>query len=291
MLFLRLLWKFYLSKKCQISFISEIANSSTPGFIFNDFYYFDRISSTQDFAFKIIKRKKKIRPSVIICNIQSSGKGRKGYLWSSPKGGIWVSVFLETALNLEDLFFFAMVSAICICETIEKKTNLKPKVKWPNDIFVNGKKLAGILLDVQPTTDKCKNKIIIGMGINTNNDLNLTKSKIQKEHQCYYQITTLKDEVSDPTFSNVHILSSLLNNLSLYLSKIDHDDFVKELVQKNYQQRIMESKNHLNYSFNVDDMEFDGEIVDVDADGSLLVKDIRQQKIISISSANSVNLK
>ncbi|MBA3286159.1 MAG: biotin--[acetyl-CoA-carboxylase] ligase [Nitrosopumilus sp.] len=280
-----------MSKKCQISFISEIANSSTPGFIFNDFYYFDRISSTQDFAFKIIKRKKKIRPSVIICNIQSSGKGRKGYLWSSPKGGIWVSVFLETALNLEDLFFFAMVSAICICETIEKKTNLKPKVKWPNDIFVNGKKLAGILLDVQPTTDKCKNKIIIGMGINTNNDLNLTKSKIQKEHQCYYQITTLKDEVSDPTFSNVHILSSLLNNLSLYLSKIDHDDFVKELVQKNYQQRIMESKNHLNYSFNVDDMEFDGEIVDVDADGSLLVKDIRQQKIISISSANSVNLK
>ncbi|MEJ7640910.1 MAG: biotin--[acetyl-CoA-carboxylase] ligase [Candidatus Nitrosocosmicus sp.] len=280
-----------MSKKCQISFISEIANSSTPGFIFNDFYYFDRISSTQDFAFKIIKRKKKIRPSVIICNIQSSGKGRKGYLWSSPKGGIWVSVFLETALNLEDLFFFAMVSAICICETIEKKTNLKPKVKWPNDIFVNGKKLAGILLDVQPTTDKCKNKIIIGIGINTNNDLNLTKSKIQKEHQCYYQITTLKDEVSDPTFSNVHILSSLLNNLSLYLSKIDHDDFVKELVQKNYQQRIMESKNHLNYSFNVDDMEFDGEIVDVDADGSLLVKDIRQQKIISISSANSVNLK
>ena len=53
----------------------------------------------------------------------------------------------------------------------------------------------------------------------------------------------------------------------------------------------MESKNHLNYSFNVDDMEFDGEIVDVDVDGSLLVKDIRQQKIISISSANSVNLK
>ncbi len=259
--------------------------------MFNDFYYFNRISSTQDFAFKIIQRKKKIKPSVIICNIQSSGKGRKGTLWSSPKGGIWVSIFLETVLKLEDLFFFAMVSAICICETIEEKTDLKPKVKWPNDIFVNGKKLAGILLDVQTTTDKCKNKVIIGLGINTNNDLNLTKGKIQREHQHYYQITTLKDEVDGPTISNAHILSSLLNSLSLYLSKIDHDEFVKEFVQKNYQQRIMESKNHLNYSFNVDDMEFDGEIVDVDVDGSLLVKDIRQQKIISISSANSVNLK
>ena len=291
MLFLRLLWKFYLSKKWQINFISKIATLSTPGFIFNDFYYFNRMSSTQDFAFKIIQRKKKIRPSVIICNIQSSGKGRKGNLWSSPKGGIWMSIFLETVLKLEDLFFFAMVSAICICETIEKKTNLKPKVKWPNDIFVNGKKLAGILLDVETTADNCKNNVVIGLGINTNNDLNLTKSKIQRDHQYYYQITTLKDEVDEPTISNVHILSSLLNSLSIYLSKIDRDDLVKELVQKNYQQRIMESKNHLNYSFNVDDMEFDGEIVDVDVDGSLLVKDIRQQKIISISSANSVNLK
>lgn len=291
MLFLRLLWKFYLSKKCQIYFISEIANLSAPGFIFTNFYYFNRISSTQDFAFKIIQRKRKIRPSVIVCNIQSSGKGRKGYLWSSPKGGIWVSILLETVLKLEDMFFFAMVSAICICETIEKKTNLKPKVKWPNDIFVNGKKIAGILLDVQNAPDKCKNNIIIGMGINTNNDLKQTKSKIQREHQHSYQITTLKDEVSGPTISNAHFLASLLNGLSLYLSKIDCDDFVKEPVQKNYQQRIMESKNHLNYSFNVDNIEFDGEIVDVDVDGSLLVKDIRQQKIMSISSANSVNIK
>ncbi len=291
LLFLRQLWKFYLSKKCQINFILEIANLSTPDFIFNDFYYFNRISSTQDFAFKIIKRKKKIRPSVIVCNIQSSGKGRKGYLWSSPRGGIWLSILLETDLKLEDLFFFAMVSAICICETIEKKTNLKPKVKWPNDIFVNGKKIAGILLDVQANTDNFKNKIIIGIGINTNNDLNLTKSKIQKEHQYGYQITTLKDELSKPSISNVHFLSSLLNNLSLYLSKVDTDDFVKELVLKNYQQRIIESKNHLDYSFNVDDMAFDGEIVDVGIDGTLLVKDIQQQKIISISSTDGVKLK
>ncbi len=223
--------------------------------------------------------------------MQSNGKGRRGYFWSSPKGGIWVSILLETVLKLEDLFFFAMVSAICICETIEKKTNLKPKVKWPNDIFVNGKKIAGILLDVQTSPENCKNKVIIGLGINTNNDLNLTKSKIQKEHKHIYQITTLKDEVHKPTVSNAHFLSSLLNNLSLYMSKIDCDEFTRELIQKNYQQRIMESKSHFNYSFNVDDVAFDGEIVDVDADGSLLVKDIQQQKIISISSANGVNLK
>ncbi len=280
-----------MSKKCQVDFISEIVKLSEPDFIFRYFYYFNKISSTQDFAFEIIKRKKKIIPSVIICNIQTCGKGRKGYLWSSPKGGIWTSILLESSLKFENLFLIVMASTICICETIEKETNLKPKVKWPNDIFVNGKKVAGILLDVETSADKSKNKIIVGMGINTNNDINLTKSKIEKKHQYYYSITTLKDEINKPNISNVHFLSSLLNHLSHYLSKIDRDTFVSEHILKNYRQRIMESINHMDYTFNVDEMAIEGEIVDVDIDGSLIVKDIKQQKIMKIYSANSVNLR
>jgi BirA family biotin operon repressor/biotin-[acetyl-CoA-carboxylase] ligase len=287
------LWKIYLSKKYQISFVSEIVNLSVPDFIFRDFYYFDKIHSTQDFAYKIIKRKKKINPSVVICNTQDSGKGRKGSIWSSPKGGIWISVILETSLKLEYLFFYVMISAICICETIESTTNLKPKVKWPNDIFVNGKKLAGILLDVETNADNCKNKIIIGMGINSNNDLDSTKSNMQKKHPFLYdyQITTLKNEKNGQNISNVNFLSNLLNSMSIYFSKIGNDTFVKEQIINDYQQRIMESKNHVNYSFNRNNVSFEGEIVNVDIDGSLLVKDIQQKKIIRISSANSVDLK
>ena len=65
------------------------------------------------------------------------------------KRGIWMSLILETDLKVEKLFIFVMISAICICETIEKETVLKPDLKWPNDIFINGKKIAGILLDVE----------------------------------------------------------------------------------------------------------------------------------------------
>lgn len=285
------MWKFYLSKKCQINFVSEVVNLTAPDFVFNDFYYFDKIPSTQDFAFEIIKRKKNINPSVVICNTQSRGKGRKGYLWSSPKGGIWVSIFLESTLKLENLFLFVMIAAICICETIEKETNLKPKVKWPNDVFVNGKKVAGILLDVETCIDNGKNKIIIGLGINTNNDLRLTKSKLKNKHHNHYQMTTLKDEANKPDISNAHFLSRLLNNLSHHLSKIESDTFVNENILNNYIKRIMESRSHIVYSFNVDEKAFEGEIVDVDIDGSLLVKDIHQQKIIKIHSANSVNLR
>ena len=167
------MWKIYLSKKKNIKYISDLINLIKNDSIFKEFYYFDRLTSTQDFAFRIIKRKKIIHPSVILCNVQTIGKGRNGNIWSSKKGGIWMSLILETDMKVEKLFIFMMISSICICETIEQKTDLKPDLKWPNDIFINGKKIAGILLDVETDLND-KNIIIIGMGINTNNDLNST---------------------------------------------------------------------------------------------------------------------
>jgi BirA family biotin operon repressor/biotin-[acetyl-CoA-carboxylase] ligase len=248
------------------------------------------MSSTQDFAYKIVKRKKKINPSVVICNVQNNGKGREGSFWSSPEGGIWVSIFMETSLKLENLFLFTMISSLCICETIEKETGLKPHIKWPNDIFVNGKKIAGILLDAESNADLRKNTVILGMGINTNNDLNLTTGKIPKKYQNHYQLTTIKEEAKKPNISNVHFLSTLLSKLSHYFSKIEGKPFVKSHIFDNYQRRIMESKDHLPYSFKLDDVLFEGVIVNVDADGSLLVRDNQQQKILKITSANCVNL-
>ncbi len=186
------MWKIYLSKKKNIIHISKLLNLLKTDSIFKEFYYFDLLPSTQEFAFKIIKRKNIIFPSVIICNIQSNGKGRKGTKWASPKGGIWISVILESNLKIEKLFIFVMISAICICETIEKETHLKTDLKWPNDVFVNGKKIAGILLDVETNFDYKNNNIIIGMGVNTNNDIDSTVLEIKKNDSSFYQITTLK---------------------------------------------------------------------------------------------------
>ena len=168
------MWKIHLSKKKNIIHISNLLNLLKTDSIFKEFYYFDTLPSTQDFAFKLIKRKNIISPSVIICNIQTNGKGRKGTRWASPKGGIWISLILESNLKIEKLFIFVMISAICICETIEKETHLKTDLKWPNDIFVNGKKIAGILLDIEANIDDKNNTIILGIGINTNNDIDST---------------------------------------------------------------------------------------------------------------------
>ncbi len=287
---MKLLWKIYASKKNNIKFISDLINLVEKDSIFKHFYYFDKLSSTQDYAFKIIKRKKKIHPSVIICNIQTNGKGRKGSSWSSPKGGIWMSLILETSMKVEHLFIFVMISAVCICETIEKKTNIKPHIKWPNDIFINGKKIAGILLDVETDIDG-KNKLILGMGINTKNDLDVTILEIQKNNLSYYPVTTMKKELNGSEISNIGFLSRLLYNLNVSLLKIDTNSFFYDHIFKNYKDRIMNSKNSLQYSFKNDDNEaFEGELIDLARDGSLIVKDIQQKKL-KISSADNVNIK
>jgi BirA family transcriptional regulator, biotin operon repressor / biotin---[acetyl-CoA-carboxylase] ligase len=284
------LWKIYLSKKKNIIHISKLLNLLKTNSIFKAFYYFDLLPSTQEYAFKIIKRKNIIFPSVIICNIQSDGKGRKGTRWASPKGGIWISVILESNLKIDKLFIFVMISAICICETIEKETHLKTDLKWPNDVFVNGKKIAGILLDVETKFDYKNNNIIIGMGVNTNNDIDSTVLEIKKNDSSFYQITTLKKELND-NVSNMVFLSTLLNNLDFYLLNLNSNSINYENIFKIYKDRIMNSKNKIQYSFkNNDNITFDGELIDLNNDGTLLVRDISQKKTLKISSANNVEL-
>jgi BirA family transcriptional regulator, biotin operon repressor / biotin---[acetyl-CoA-carboxylase] ligase len=291
------LWKIFVSRKKNISFVSDIIESSSNNFIFKNFYYFDKLPSTQDFALNLLKRKKKIDPSIIICSLQTCGKGRKGSTWYSPKGGIWMSLILETGLKIENLYFFVMISAICICETIEKETvGLKPDIKWPNDIFINGKKVAGVLLDVETGPDDNTNRVVLGIGINTNNDINSTTVEIKKNNTAvsailpHYEITTLKKEFNGVEISKISFVSRLLNSLNIYLSKIiNSKSFLDDYIVRSYKERIMTSKNYLPYSFkNENNVEFEGKIIDVSDDGSLLVRDIQQKKILRLSSSNNV---
>ena len=210
-----------------------------------------------------------------------------------------MSLILETGLKMENLYFLVMISAICICETIEKETaGLKPDIKWPNDIFINGKKAAGVLLDVDTGPDDSTNRIVLGIGINTNNDMNSTTLEVKKNEDAvssilpHYRITTLKKESNGVEISNVSFLSRLLNSLNIHLSKtINTEPPLDVYIVKSYKERIMNPKHPLHYSFkNENNVEFEGKIIDVSGDGSLLVRDIQQKKTLRLSSANNVSI-
>lgn len=95
----------------------------------------------------------------VIAEEQTAAKGKNKKDWFSPKGGLWLSIILRRFTEKpEDIFFLCTVA---VCETIQEY-DLPVKIKWPNDIFLKGKKLGGILIE------KVKDNFILGIGLNLN---------------------------------------------------------------------------------------------------------------------------
>lgn len=117
--------------------------------------------------------------TVIIAEEQTAGKGRLERSWdSSANKGIWMSVIIRPEISPEFAAPFTLVSAVAITQAIQEVTNLTPKIKWPNDILINGKKVTGILTELQADMD-IVHSIIIGIGVNVNQELSTFDESIQ----------------------------------------------------------------------------------------------------------------
>lgn len=124
------------------------------------YYHFHEINSTQTFL-----REHPSCPLPIICRAetQTGGYGQHGRTWQSPLGQIYVSYRFPTTLPLASLSGLTQAIALALLETIDPKAQYL-QVKWPNDLFLNGKKCAGILVETAGLQDH--HHIIIGTGIN-----------------------------------------------------------------------------------------------------------------------------
>jgi BirA family transcriptional regulator, biotin operon repressor / biotin---[acetyl-CoA-carboxylase] ligase len=146
-------------------------------FIGKNLIHFERLNSTNDFACKIEKKsysskiKEDLNGTVIISEIQDMGRGRLNRNWLSPQGGLWFTIILETKIKVKDLPKINLLAAVSIADILITKYRLKVSVKWPNDIYCNGCKLAGVLAE----TEKIDNLIYlnVGIGINVNIDSSL----------------------------------------------------------------------------------------------------------------------
>lgn len=105
---------------------------------------------------------------LVIADQQSAGKGRLGRIWESPAGtGIWMSLVLKPNISPQYASQLTLIAGLSICEVIKEVTGLEAKIKWPNDIVVNGKKVCGILTEMSAEMEGIKH-IILGIGINVN---------------------------------------------------------------------------------------------------------------------------
>ena len=124
------------------------------------------VSSTNDVAMDLINNKKK-ESGCVYSKLQTKGRGTKGREWVSAIGNLFTSIFFPLKNDYPPFNEFSIINPVIVSDVIKKYCgNKNISFKWPNDVFVNGKKICGILQEV--ITSGESKFLIIGIGINTN---------------------------------------------------------------------------------------------------------------------------
>ncbi len=132
-------------------------------------HYYESLGSTQKAAHQLAYDGAP-EGTLVIAEEQTSGRGRLGREWHSLSGkGIWMSLIVRPDLPPQQAPQFTLVTAVAIARAIEEVTGITPEIKWPNDVLINGKKVVGILTELQAESDKISS-LIIGIGMNANHE-------------------------------------------------------------------------------------------------------------------------
>jgi len=127
----------------------------------------DRIDSTNAEARRLAEQGCP-EGTLVVAETQTAGKGRKGRAWFSPtQAGIYATIVLRPSLPIEDTPLLTLLTAVSMTEAIIDTTGMRPTIKWPNDILVNGRKVAGILTEVSSEVDRVE-FALVGIGLNVN---------------------------------------------------------------------------------------------------------------------------
>lgn len=133
-----------------------------PGIFGRRVLWYAEVGSTNDVAATLADRGEP-EGTVVVADAQSAGRGRHGRAWASPPGaGLYMSMLTRPAPHAVGLLTIA--AGVAIAEGIQAATGLQPQLKWPNDVYLDGRKLAGILAEAG--TSAGVQYVILGCGIN-----------------------------------------------------------------------------------------------------------------------------
>ena len=128
--------------------------------------YFQELTSTMDEAAKLAAAGTE-EGTVVVTETQTAGRGRKGRSWVSQQGNLYISVVFRP--TLQTLPLVNIRGGVATARAIRKVAGLEPRIKWPNDVLLNGKKVAGILVESVVTGERvCY--AVLGIGINVGLD-------------------------------------------------------------------------------------------------------------------------
>ena len=144
--------------------------------------------------------------TVITAHSQTGGRGRRGHRWHSPKGGLYCSIILRPNISTDETKLVEKIAGIAVWETIAQLVPERPVLKIPNDVLIEGRKVAGILIETRSKEDNL-DYVIIGIGINCTGDLNAFPDQLKK-------MATTLSEVAGRTIYPSEVLNILIRHMN-----------------------------------------------------------------------------
>jgi BirA family biotin operon repressor/biotin-[acetyl-CoA-carboxylase] ligase len=234
----------------------EISYQLNTEIIGKKIFSFESIESTMDYAFGL-GVKGESEGTIVLGETQTKGRGRLGRTWESPKyEGIYASIVLRPKMAIVDVAKLNLLIAVSVCEAINKAAKVATTIKWPNDLLIGGKKVAGFLTEMSAEMDRL-NFVVIGMGINVNN----------LENALLPNATSLKEH-SEKKLSRIKILQEILRSTEHWYDIVQAQGFDPIVT------RWKELSSTLGRRVRLSDQsgDLEGEAIDIDQYGGLMIK-------------------
>ena len=225
-----------------------------------DIRVFEETTSTNDVIEKLARDGVK-EGAVVFAESQTKGRGRLGRKWISPaRKGLWFSILLRPDLTPQEATQLTVASATALRRAIETETELQPEIKWPNDILIRGKKVAGILTEMSAELDRVKH-VILGIGV----DVNLTATELPPDLRV--TASSLRIE-SGKMISRADLATEILRELDNDYAKIRAGDFAS--LADEWEKHCATIGRHV--TVQMSGRELRGRAESLDDDGALLLR-------------------
>ena len=238
----------------------EVIQNLDTKFLGKKVYYFNTIDTTQNFAMEIVTRNN-MNGTIIIAKKQTGGRGRMKRRWKSPVGGIWMSIIIHPKFDVSFTTLVPIAISLALCMAIEKTLKIKPELKWPNDVTLNGKKVAGVLVDASIVSNEIE-YMIIGVGINFKIKPTELVNAIKKTPNFYGVTTLVKKDVH-----SLPLLHQFLYELENVFQMID-SKHIKKIVNQWTKRSSTIGKN---VSIVTANGSINGKAIKIDNDGALII--------------------
>ncbi len=205
-----------LKSDTQLPVPWELGNALRTRRLGHRILYKDMVDSTQSIAIAIAEKRTGTHGTAVIADKQRHGRGRLRREWLSPSGGLWMSVILEPDAPTSMITLLPLAAALSVCHAIRQCTGLDAKLKWPNDVMISGRKVAGILLDISAEAEHV-NYSVIGIGVNANIDSSSISARFAQNAP---RVTSLRDQLGHDV-SKLELARAILENLERQLSNLD----------------------------------------------------------------------